>query len=67
MMNGILWDKNIAKENKRRIYDSIVQSIITYGSEVWPLMIRTVKTLIATEMDNWMRSAGKSRTERNTN
>lgn len=67
LLNGILWDKNINKKNKTRIYDTIVKSIIVYSSEVWPLKVRTEKMLEATEMDYWRRAAGKSRMERVTN
>ncbi|XP_045464709.1 uncharacterized protein LOC123673965 [Harmonia axyridis] len=64
MLNGVLWDKNISKENKKRIYNTIVKSIVTYSSEVWPIKAKTEKMLMATEMDFWRRSAGRSRTER---
>ena len=64
MLNGVLWDQRISKENKRRIYNAIVKSIITYGSEVWQLKKRSEDILRATEMDFWRRSAGISRRER---
>lgn len=64
MLNTILWDQKISKENKHRIYNTIVKSIVTYGSEVWQLKEKSMKTLEATEMDYWRRSAGKSRLER---
>lgn len=64
MLNGVLWDKNISKENKKRIYNTIVKSIVTYSSEVWPIKAKTEKMLMATEMDFWRRSAGRSRIER---
>lgn len=67
LLNGILWDKNISRENKIRIYNTIVKAIITYSSEVWPMKERTSKMLTATEMDFWRRSAGRSRMERVTN
>ena len=35
-LNSILWDKAVSKQNKHKIYNSIVKSIISYGSEVWP-------------------------------
>ncbi|XP_030751599.1 uncharacterized protein LOC115879091 [Sitophilus oryzae] len=64
ILNGILWDKNITIENKKIIYNSIVKSIITYSSEVWPLKEKTERTRKATEMDFWRRSAGKSRIDK---
>ncbi|XP_044766437.1 uncharacterized protein LOC123322558 [Coccinella septempunctata] len=64
MLNSVLLDKNISKENKTRIYNTIVKSVITYSSEVWSIKANTEKMLMATEMDFWRRSAGKSRMER---
>lgn len=64
MLNGVLWDQRISKENKRRIYNAIVKSIVTYGCEVWPMKQRTREVLEATEMDFWRRSAGISRKDR---
>ena len=37
MLNSILWDQNISKENKKRIFNYITKSIVTYGSEVWQI------------------------------
>lgn len=64
LLNSVLWDKNISKENKTRIYNTIVKAITTYSSEVWPLKETTKKMLKATEMDYWRRAAGRSRMER---
>lgn len=61
MMNGILWDQSISKTNKQRIYNTILKSILTYGSEVWQIKQRSENMLLATEMDFWRRSAGISR------
>ncbi|XP_030751044.1 uncharacterized protein LOC115878641 [Sitophilus oryzae] len=63
-LNSILWDKAVSKENKHNIYNSIVKSIISYGSEVWPLKERNLKLLEATEMDFWRRAAEKSKLDR---
>ena len=64
LLNSVLWDKNISKSNKHLIYNSIVKSIITYGSEVWQLKERSKRLLEATEMDFWRRSAGRSKRDR---
>lgn len=66
-LNSILWDQHISKSNKHRIYNTIIKSIITYGSEVWQLKASTERTLEATEMDFWRRASGISRLERFTN
>lgn len=67
LLNSILWDQSISNNNKHRIYNAIVKSIITYSSEVWQIKERYKRKLEATEMDFWRRSAGKSRLERVTN
>ena len=66
MLNSILWDQNFSKENKKRIYNSIIKSIVTYGSEVWQIKEKTEKMITATEMDFWS-LAGRIRRERVTN
>lgn len=41
LLNAILFDRNIIKANKKRIYNAVLKNIITYSfekhSEVWPL------------------------------
>ncbi|CAH0383863.1 unnamed protein product [Bemisia tabaci] len=64
MLNGIPRDKRISEDNKKRIYNSVVRPIMTYGSGVWQLKMRTQEMLKATEMDFWRRLAGISRRER---
>ena len=34
-LNSILWHKNITKNRKLYIYQTIIQSILVYGAEVW--------------------------------
>ncbi|XP_043498441.1 uncharacterized protein LOC122525861 [Polistes fuscatus] len=64
LLNTILWDQSISKENKHNIYNSIVKSIITYSSEVWPLKEKSENMLRTTEMDFWRRAAGVSRRDK---
>ncbi|XP_030746802.1 uncharacterized protein LOC115875473 [Sitophilus oryzae] len=63
-LNSILWDKAVSKQNKHNIYNSIVKSIISYGSDIWPLKEKNLKLFEATEMDFWRRAAGISKLER---
>ncbi|XP_060527378.1 uncharacterized protein LOC132702628 [Cylas formicarius] len=58
MLNTFLLDQKITRRNKHLIYNTIIKSIVTYSSEVWPLKERTMRTLEATEMDFWRRAAG---------
>ena len=46
------------------IYQTIVQSILTYGAEVWQIPTREIKRILSTEMDVLRRSAGKSRMDK---
>lgn len=50
-LHGIIWNKTISKENKKRIFNSIVQNIVLYGAEVWPLTTRVRDKIRTVEMD----------------
>ena len=63
-LNSIWWDKNISKENKKRIGKTMVETVLTYGCEVWALKEEDKKRIRAVEMDYLRRSAGRSRLER---
>ena len=56
-LNSVLWSKEISKKNKTTIYKTIVESIVTYGSEVWEVSKKNCSRLLALEMDFWRRSA----------
>ena len=56
MLNGILWYKQIFKETKIQIYQSIIASLLIYGTEVWNLNTKLRAKLLTTEMD-FLRSA----------
>ena len=43
VLNSIWWSKNITKNKKLQIYQTIVQSILTYGAEVWQIHTREIK------------------------
>jgi hypothetical protein len=64
MQISIIWISNILGKTKTLIYKSIVESIMLYGSETWTLNRRNQSKLLATELDDWRRSARKSRRER---
>ena len=36
-LNGIWWSKDITKNRKKMIYNSMVKSVLTYGAETWSL------------------------------
>ena len=63
-LNSVWWHKNITKNRKLYIYQTIIQSILVYGAEVWQIPTREINKTLSTEMDVLRRSARKSRTER---
>ena len=48
---------------KHRIYQTVIQSILMYGAEVWQIPTGEINKILSTEMDV-LRSARKSRMER---
>ena len=64
VLNSIWWYKNITKNRKLYIYQTIIQSILVYGAEVWQIPTREINKILSTEMDVLRRSARKSRMER---
>ena len=53
------------KENKSRIFKTIVRCTVTYGTETWHLKYKINSQLIAMEMDFSRRSASISRKDKN--
>src|SRR5215475_8344035 len=51
------------KNNFLMIFSTIVESIVTYGSETWEINKRNEKRLKALEMDFWRQACGVSRLE----
>ena len=49
MLNRILWNKNIFKETKIKIYgpESVIQNLVTYGAETWMLNTNLRSKLLA--------------------
>ena len=66
-LNSIWWHKNITKDRKLYIYQTIIQSILVYGAEVWQIPTREINNILSTEMDVLRRWAKKSRMERTKN
>jgi hypothetical protein len=52
------------KNRKLYIYQTIIQSNLKYGAEVWQIPTREINKILSTEMDVLRRSARKSRIER---
>jgi hypothetical protein len=60
-LNSIWWNKNITKNRKLYIYQTIILSILMYGAEVRQISTREINKMLSTEMDVLRRSARKSR------
>ena len=52
----ILWNNNITKETKKGIYKTLIESVTTYGSEVWVTNKNTNQKLLPAEMSYWRRT-----------
>ena len=63
-LNSIWWHKDITKNRKLYIYQTINQSILMYGAEVWQIPTREINKILSAVMDVLRRSARKSRMER---
>ena len=66
-INSIWWYKNITKNRKLYIYQTIIKKILVYGAEVWQIPTREINKILSTEMDVLRRSARKSRMKRTKN
>jgi len=54
---GVWWSKNITRNQKKKIYNSMVKSVLVYGAETWSLCQNERMRINATEMDALRRSA----------
>lgn len=63
-LHSIIWNNTIHKDIKRRIYKTIVESIMLYGAELWEVSKKNENKLKAVEMDYWRRSCCVSRLQK---
>ena len=56
-LNSIWWHKNITKNRKLCIYQTIIHSILVYGAEILQIRTREINKILSTEMDVLRRSA----------
>jgi len=66
-LNGVWWSKNITRNRKKKIYNSMVKSVLIYGAKIWSLYEDDRRRINATEMDALRRSARISELDRKTN
>lgn len=63
-LHGIIWNKNITKETKIKIYKSIIQNILSYGSETWSMTELQKNKIRTVEFDYLRRSLQKTRQDK---
>lgn len=63
MMNGFLSEQTITKNNKQRIYCTILKRIVIYGSGIWP-MKKQRENMLTTAMEFSRRAAERSRMQK---
>ena len=63
-LKGILWSKDIRKEKKLNIYNTLSKSSLLYGAETWRLTENNRIRVEATEMDALRRCSRISRKDR---
>lgn len=63
VLNSLLWSNRLSLNTKMTIYRSIVEPILTYGSESWQMTEVTKKKVDAVEMDFLRRACRVSKLE----
>ena len=66
-LNGVWRSKNVTRNRKKMIYNSMVKSVLVYGAVIWSLYEDDRRRINATEMDALRRSARISKLDRKTN
>jgi len=66
-LNGIWWLKEITKNRRKMIYNSMVKSVLIYGAKTWSLYEDDRMRINATEMDALRQSARIPKPDRKTN
>ncbi len=61
------WSKYITKNKKKKLYNSMVKCVLTYGAETWSSYEDDRRRINGTEMDELRRSARISKLDRKTN
>lgn len=62
-LNSLLWSKSIRTSTKIRIYEAVVEPILTYGAECWQMTKNDRKVIDTVEMDFLRRACQVSKIE----
>jgi hypothetical protein len=60
-LNSLFWSKNISLNTNKIIFYTVVESILSFGCEIWTVDYRLKEKLLSTETDFWRRAARTSR------
>ena len=66
-LNGVWWSKNITRNWKKMIYNSMVKSVLIYAAKTWSLYEDDRRRINTTEMDVLRQSARISKLDRKMN
>ncbi len=55
-LHGLIWNNVLRQDTKRRIFHSVVENIILYGAEMWPLTKRHRDRIRSVELGFMRRS-----------
>lgn len=55
-LHSLIWNNVLRQDTKRRIFHSVVENIILYGAEMWPLTKRRRDRIRSVELDFMRRS-----------
>ena len=61
VLNRVWWLKDVTKTRKKVIYNSMVKSVLNYGTDTWSIFEDDRRRVNATEMEALRRSAGISK------
>lgn len=64
ILHGLLWSKNISKVVKKMMFQGIVENIMLYGAEMWPITQKTRDRIRTVELDFMRRSLQLTRQDR---
>jgi F0F1-type ATP synthase delta subunit len=59
-LNNLLWSKHISLNTKKKIFFTVVKSILSYSCELWTVDYRLKKKQLSTGMDFWRTAARTS-------
>ena len=56
-LSNLLWSKYTSVNKKKQVFYTLIESILSYGWEIWTPDYKLQKKLLSTDMDVWRRAA----------